>query len=66
LTETISTIVITSTLDLEKEKQDFQSALGVLEKGGLIGRTSDGKIYMTKKGKNQQYMSFSIKKISHK
>lgn len=51
MTETISTIVITSTLDLEKEKQDFQSALGVLEKGGLIGRTSDGKIYMTKKGK---------------
>jgi hypothetical protein len=38
-------------LDLEKEKQDFQSALDVLEKGGLIGRTSNGKIYITEKGK---------------
>ena len=65
MTETVG-IIIKSSIDLEKEKQDFQSTLDILEKGGLIGRTPDGKIYMTKKGKNQQSLGFSIKKTSHK
>jgi hypothetical protein len=51
LAETVS-IIIKSSIDLEKEKQDFQSTLDVLEKGDLIGRTDDGKIYMTKRGQN--------------
>ena len=53
LTETVA-IVIKASVDLEKEKQDFQSTLDVLEKDGLIGRTPNGKIYMTKKFLKEQ------------
>jgi hypothetical protein len=50
LTETINTIKITSTMDLEKEKLDFQSTLDSMENSGLIGRTPEGNIFITRKG----------------
>ncbi len=50
MTETTNTIIISSTMDLEKEKLDFQSTLNSMENGGLIGRTPEGKIFITRKG----------------
>jgi hypothetical protein len=60
LTETVG-ITIRADVNLDKEKLDFQSTLQIMQKGGYIGRTSKGKIYLTKKGKSQQVRGFSIK-----
>jgi hypothetical protein len=59
LTETID-LTIKANIDLDREKLDFWSTLEVLEKGGLISRTSQGKICLTKKGKSQQLRGFSV------
>jgi predicted transcriptional regulator len=67
LTETLGIeIIIKADVDMEKEKLDFQSALDAMEKGGLIIRTTEGKICLTKKGQRQQLRGFSIKGPAHK
>jgi hypothetical protein len=40
---------------------DFEAVLEAMEPSGLIARTSEGKVYMTKKGQSQQIRGFSIK-----
>ncbi len=65
MTETVG-IIIKADIDLGQAKLDFQSALKVMEKGGLIGRTTNGEIYLTEKGKNQQLRGFSINGPSRK
>jgi hypothetical protein len=54
-------ITIKANADLEKAKLDFQSTLRIMEKGGLIGKTPQGKIYLTKKGKKPTVQGFPIK-----
>lgn len=54
-------ITIKANSDLDKAKLDFQTTLEIMEKGGLIARTCQGKIYLTKKGENQQFRGFLIK-----
>ncbi len=49
-----------SAADLEEAKINFQAVLDVMEKSGLIGRTSEGKIFMTQKGQEEQRRGFSI------
>lgn len=39
---------------------EFGAVLDVMEKGGLIGKTQDGKYYITKKGKQKQLKGFKI------
>ena len=39
---------------------EFEAVLEVMEKGGLIGKTQDGKYYITKKGKQKQLKGFKI------
>ncbi len=59
-------ITIKANANLDKAKLDFQTTLQIMETGGLIGITSQGKIYLTKKGKNQQLRGFSINRQTHK
>jgi hypothetical protein len=59
LTETVG-ITIKANIDLDKAKLDFQSTLQIMQRSGLIARTAKGKIYLTKRGKNQQQCGFSI------
>jgi len=59
-------ITIKANANLDRAKLDFQSTLQIMETGGLIGRTSQGKIYLTKKGKNQHFRGFSINESNHK
>ena len=42
---------------------NMQAVLNFMEESGLIAKTVDGKIYMTKKGQSQQLRGFSINKI---
>jgi hypothetical protein len=67
-------IIISSCCKIEttlKEKKDydkksatdileFGAVLDVMERGGLIGKTQDGKYYITKKGKQKQLKGFKI------
>jgi hypothetical protein len=59
-------ITIKANADLDKAKLDFQSMLQIMEKDGIIGRTPQGKIYLTKKGEKKQFRGFSIKGPTHK
>jgi hypothetical protein len=45
---------------------EFEAVLAVMEKSGLIARTPDGKVFMTKKGQEKQIRGFSIKGPAHK
>ncbi len=40
---------------------EFHAVLDIMEKGGLVGRTPEGKFYMTKKGQEKQIRGFSLK-----
>jgi hypothetical protein len=59
-------IKIKANADLDKAKIDFQSTLQIMEKDGIISRTPQGKICLTKKGEKQQCIDFSPKKPTHK
>lgn len=39
---------------------EFGAVLDIMQKGGLIEKTADGKYYMTKKGQNKQVRGFSL------
>jgi hypothetical protein len=39
---------------------EFGAVLDIMEKGGLIAKTQDGKYYITKKGKQKQLKGFKI------
>jgi hypothetical protein len=65
LTEMVG-IIIKANADLYKAKLDFETTLQIMEEGGLIGRTTEGKIYLTKKGEKQQFKTFPIKEPSNK
>lgn len=39
----------------------YGAVLDIMEQAGLITRTVDGKVYMTKKGQDEQIRGFSIK-----
>lgn len=39
---------------------EFGAALDVMERDGLIGKTQDGKYFITKKGKQKQLKGFKI------
>jgi hypothetical protein len=39
---------------------EFGAVLDVMERGGLIAKTQDGKYYITKKGKQKQLKGFKI------
>jgi hypothetical protein len=52
-----------SALTVDNCMRNFAAVIKIMEGSGLIGKTVDGKIYMTKKGKAQQLNGFSIKKI---
>jgi hypothetical protein len=39
--------------DAEEAKMNFKGVLDLMEKNGLIGRTSEGKIFMTKQGQKK-------------
>jgi hypothetical protein len=43
-----------SATDAEEAKINFKSILDLMEKGDLIGRTREGKIFMTQKGQQKQ------------
>ena len=40
--------------DAEEAKVNFRGVLDLMEKNGLIGRTPEGKIFMTKQGREKQ------------
>ncbi len=44
----------------EETKLDFKESLEIMEKSGLIGKTSEGRIFMTQKGQEQQLRGFLI------
>jgi hypothetical protein len=44
----------TTAVDAEEEQVNFRSVLDLMERSGLIGRTAEGKIFMTKKGLQKQ------------
>ena len=52
----------TSATDAKEAKIDIQPMLDLLERRGLIGRTTEGKIFMTQKGQDEQIRGFSITK----
>ena len=49
-----------SAVNLEQAKVNFVAILDVMEKSGLIGKTPQGKIFMTPKGQEQQVRGFSV------
>jgi hypothetical protein len=48
--------------DLQVANLDLVPVLDIMEKGGLIARTPEGKVYMTQKGHDQSTRGF---KVSH-
>jgi hypothetical protein len=44
--------------DAGEANVNFMPVLDLMERGGLIGRTSEGKIFMTKKGQQKQIRVF--------
>jgi hypothetical protein len=53
-----------SAADLNQTTVNFQAMIDVMEQSGLIGKTTDGKIFMTQKGQEQQIRGFSINCIN--
>ena len=53
-----------SAADLNQTTVNFQAMIDVMEQSGLIGKTTDGKIFMTEKGQEQQIRGFSINCIN--
>ena len=48
-----------SAADAEEAKINFKAVLVIMERGGLICRTSEGKVFITKKGQEKQENDFS-------
>jgi len=53
-----------SAADVNDSKLNFQAMLDIMEKAGLVAKTSDGRFYMTKKGQEEQIRGFTIHKIA--
>ncbi len=51
---------ITTAANLEEAQVNFVAILDVMEKSGLIGKTPEGKVFMTQKGQEQQIRGFAI------
>ncbi|NLF87568.1 hypothetical protein GX563_01955 [Candidatus Bathyarchaeota archaeon] len=39
---------------------EYSAVLDIMQKGGLVEKTADGKYYMTKKGQDKQIRGFSL------
>ncbi len=52
-----------SAVSAELAQINFTTALEMMERGGFLGRTSDGKVFLTKKGKDRQVRGFAINVI---
>jgi hypothetical protein len=52
-----------SAIQAEQSMLNLGAILRIMEDKGLIGRTVEGKIYMTEKGKQQQLQGFSVSQI---
>lgn len=50
----------TTAANLEEAQVNFTVILDVMEKSGLIAKTVEGKVYMTKKGQDEQIRGFKI------
>jgi hypothetical protein len=48
-----------SAADAEEAKINFKAVLDIMERGGLICRTYEGKVFITKKGQEKQENDFS-------
>ena len=44
--------------DAEEAKVNFKGVIDLMEKNGLIARTPDGKIFMTKQGQEKQIRDY--------
>lgn len=51
---------VKSATDLQMANLNFLPALDIMEKSGLIVRTSEGKVYMTQKGHDQSTRGFKV------
>ncbi len=51
---------VSSAADVKEARINFVEVLNIMEKGGLIDRTFDGKVFMTQKGLEQQVKGFSL------
>ena len=49
-----------SAADLEQAKVNFQAMVDIMEQSGLIGKTPEGRIFMTQKGQQEQIRGFTI------
>jgi hypothetical protein len=52
-----------SAVNADKSMLNFSAILKIMEENGLIGKTADGKIFLTQKCRNQQLHGFSINEI---
>jgi hypothetical protein len=46
--------------DTQEAQINFKTALDLMERGGLIGRTGDGKVFLTQKGQDEQLSGFTL------
>ena len=51
--------------DVKEARINFSEILNVMEKSGLIGRTFEGKVFMTEKGQEQQIKGFTLTQTSN-
>jgi hypothetical protein len=47
--------------DAQEAKVNFVGVLDLMERGGLIARTADGKVFMTQKGLEKQIKTYNRK-----
>ncbi|MCW3982509.1 MAG: hypothetical protein NWE96_00770 [Candidatus Bathyarchaeota archaeon] len=47
-------------ISIEDAKIGYRAVLDVMERSGLISMTPEGKVFMTKKGQEQQIRGFTI------
>lgn len=49
-----------SAAPFEETELDFKEALEIMEESGLVGRTAEGRFFMTQKGQEQQLRGFLV------
>jgi hypothetical protein len=49
-----------SAINVDSEQIKWKSALQFMEEGGFIGKTADGKFYLTQKSNDKDLKGFSI------
>jgi hypothetical protein len=46
--------------DIQDAQIDFKIVLDLMERNGLIGRTMEGKVFLTQKGQDKQLSGFKL------